>query len=206
MVILGAGSQARVVIELVRAMGKYSPTACIEIGQDPNRVGTNLLGVPVVGVRVDLGKHLPEDGLAVLAIGDNKIRAELHAAGLALGLRFPVIRHPTTVLSESAELGEGTVLAALSFVGTQAKLGRGCIINTAASVDHDCVLEDYVHVAVGARLPGNVKVGTRTTIGAGAVVRPGVTIGPDVLVGAGAVVVADLTQSGTYIGNPARPI
>ena len=79
----------------------------------------------------------------------------------------------------------------------------GCIINTCSSVDHDCVIGDFVHIAVGSHLSGTVKVGDATWIGAGATVSNNVSICGRCMIGAGAVVVDDITESGTYMGVPA---
>lgn len=206
MIILGAGSQAKVVIALVRAVGKYHPRGCIEIGRDPSRIGSSILDVPVLGDLAHLAQVEDQlhDRVAALAIGDNRIRGQLLAEADQHKLGLPVLLHPSAVVCPTAQLDDGTVIAAQAFVGTEAKLGRGCIVNTAASVDHDCQLGECVHVAVGARLAGNVKVGAYTTIGAGAVVIPGIKIGADVTVGAGAVVIRDLPDGCTAVGNPAR--
>ncbi len=40
-----------------------------------------------------------------------------------------------------------------------AQIGHHVIINTNASVDHDCVQEDFVHISPQAGLAGNVSVG-----------------------------------------------
>jgi len=53
-------------------------------------------------------------------------------------------------------------------------------------------------------LCGNVKVGTRSFIGANSVIKQGVTIGDDVIVGAGSVVISDIQNRTTVVGNPAR--
>ena len=46
------------------------------------------------------------------------------------------------------------------------------IVNTGASVDHECVIGDAVHLAPGARLAGRVTVGEAAWVGIGAVVKP----------------------------------
>jgi acetyltransferase-like isoleucine patch superfamily enzyme len=79
-----------------------------------------------------------------------------------------------------------------------------CIVNTVASVDHDCVLGDFVHVAPGARLCGGVTVAAGAFIGAGAVVVPGRRIGADAIIAAGAVVLTDVPDGSVAAGNPAR--
>lgn len=59
-------------------------------------------------------------------------------------------------------------------------IGKGCIINTCSSVDHDCDVGGYVHIAVGSHLCGTVSVGDGTWIGAGATVSNNVFICPTV--------------------------
>ena len=85
-------------------------------------------------------------------------------------------------------------------------IGKGCIINTSASVDHDCMLEDYVYISVGAHLAGAVSVGEHTWVGAGAVVKNNIDICSNCMIGAGAVVVKKITEAGTYIGIPAARV
>ena len=86
------------------------------------------------------------------------------------------------------------------------RLGKGCIINTCSSVDHDCVVSDYAHIAVGAHLCGTVAIGEGTWIGAGATVVNNVSICSDCMIGAGTVVIKNIEISGTYIGVPAKRI
>ena len=95
------------------------------------------------------------------------------------------------------------MIMAGAVINPYAKLGKGCIVNTCASVDHDCEVRDYVHVAVGAHLCGTVEVGAYTWIGAGATVSNNISICPECMIGAGAVVVKDIVEAGTYVGVPA---
>ena len=85
-------------------------------------------------------------------------------------------------------------------------IGKHTIINTNATVDHDCHLGDFVHIAPGATLCGGVKVGNGTLIGANATVLPNCKIGKNVSVGAGAVVTTDLPDNVVVAGVPAKII
>jgi acetyltransferase-like isoleucine patch superfamily enzyme len=78
------------------------------------------------------------------------------------------------------------------------------IINTAATVEHESVLGDGVHVAPGATVAGCVTVGSYSMIGVGAVVLPRVVIGSNTIIGAGAVVTRDIPDRKVAYGNPAR--
>jgi acetyltransferase EpsM len=80
------------------------------------------------------------------------------------------------------------------------------ILNTSCSVDHDCVVEDFAHLAPGVRLAGNVHVGEGALLGVGSCVIPGVRIGRWATVGAGAAVIEDVPDYATVVGVPARVI
>ena len=46
-----------------------------------------------------------------------------------------------------------------AYVGSEAHVGFGTIINTGAIVSHDCTLGDYANLSPGAILAGEVTVG-----------------------------------------------
>lgn len=85
-------------------------------------------------------------------------------------------------------------------------IGDGGIINTASSVDHDNVIGNFTHIAVGAHTAGTVKIGECVWLGIGAIVSNNVNICSGCVIGAGAVVIKDIGEAGTYIGVPARMI
>ena len=112
-------------------------------------------------------------GDTFIAVGDNRARkreAEAHQGP------FAVMVHPSAVVSPKADIGDGTVIMAGAVVQAGALIGRHCIVNTCASVDHDCVLEDYVHIAPDAHLCGNVRVGEGTLVAVGASIAPNTKI------------------------------
>ena len=84
-----------------------------------------------------------------------------------------------------------------------AKIGKHCIVNSGAIVEHDNILCDYVHLASNAALGGTVYVGEGTHIGTGASVRNDISICNDCMIGMGAAVVKSITESATYVGVPA---
>ncbi|NMA64614.1 MAG: acetyltransferase, partial [Clostridiaceae bacterium] len=102
--------------------------------------------------------------------------------------------------------GSGTVVMAGVVINSSTRIGKGCIINTGATIDHDNVIEDYVHISPGVNTAGTVRVGCGTWLGIGSVVSNNITVTNNCRVGAGAVVVKDITETGTYVGVPARRI
>jgi len=77
-------------------------------------------------------------------------------------------------------------------------------VNTAATIDHDCVIGDGVHIAPGARLCGGVRVGAGSFIGAGSVLIPGVRVGANAVIGAGSTLLDHVSDNVRAAGSPAR--
>ena len=118
-----------------------------------------------------------------------------------LSVEFGYAIHPLSIVSELADIGEGSVVMQGSIIQVCAQVGRHCIINTGASVDHECVIEDYVHISPHSTLCGNVSVGEGSWIGAGTTVIPGVKIGKWSVIGAGSVVTKDIPDHVLAAGN-----
>lgn len=203
-VVVGAGGHARVVADVIRLGAEYQVRGFLD-GENASRRGTEFEGAAVLGGdEVLLG--LREEGVrhAAVAVGDNAARLRIADQLLELGFELPALVHPDATVAASVHLGAGTVVFARAVVNPATRLGRVVIINTAASVDHDCEIGDAVHIAPGAHLAGGVKVASGALVGIGAAVRPRLTIGRNAVVGAGAAVVADVAAGTTVAGVPAR--
>lgn len=122
----------------------------------------------------------------------------------AAGLRLDPLIHPTAFVCNTATIGEGTQVLAQAVVAADSRLGDVCIVNHKASVDHECILGNGVHLAPGATVCGCVTIGDNVMIGAGSVVLPGLKIGPDAIIGAGAVVTKNIPSRSIVVGNPGR--
>lgn len=133
-------------------------------------------------------------------------RIEIHEQLSLKGLKPLTVEHRTSFVAADAILGDGCQILALASVCTHTRLGRNVIINTAASVGHDCEINDGVHIGPGARLAGEVTAGKYAFIGIGAIVLPHLHIGENAIVGAGAVVIKNVPPNEIVAGNPARII
>jgi len=171
---------------------------------DDNASSSSVLEFPVAGTVDQLAALATDDTEVAVAIGDNRKRLEICTDVLEEEFRLATVIHPTACISYSASISPGTVVCAGVIVNARARVGQGCILNTAATIDHDCVIEDGVHVSPGANLAGEVIVGECSWIGIGSAIREGVRIGNDVIVGAGAAVVTDVEDGDTVGGVPAR--
>lgn len=142
----------------------------------------------------------------ILGIGDNKIRERLGDLLDSRNEKVVSVIHPSANISEITKIEQGVFISGNAVVNIFSEIGKYCIINTGAIIEHECLLGRSVHVAPGAVLAGNVKVGARSFIGANAVVKQGISIGKDVIVGAGSVVVKNIPDNSVVVGNPAKRI
>jgi sugar O-acyltransferase (sialic acid O-acetyltransferase NeuD family) len=140
------------------------------------------------------------------AMEGRKFRLELYDRFCELGLRPVTLIHPSAIIARNAVIGEGSQIMAGTVIGPEAKLGKLCIINTKASVDHENVFEDGVEIAPGATLCGLVSVGANSWIAAGATVLPRIKIGRNCIVGAGSLVNKNVPDQTTVVGVPAKPL
>jgi sugar O-acyltransferase (sialic acid O-acetyltransferase NeuD family) len=133
-----------------------------------------------------------------------RVRLRFQERLMQEGLTPVTIAHHTAFIAENAVIGVGSQILAGAIVAPEARIGQQCIINTKASVDHECVLEDGSELAPGATLCGLVHLGVNAWVCAGATVLPRLKIGADAIVGAGAVVIEDVPAGVTIVGVPAK--
>ena len=194
LMIVGAGGHGRVCADIAALLG-YAEISFLDDGAP--------IGGAVKGTSTDAARYFDEYDFFV-AIGNAATRGRLLAELAAQGATLATLVHPKSAVARDAALGAGVAVMAGAVVNAGARLADGVIVNTCASVDHDCVLGACVHVAVGAHLCGTVTVGDGTWIGAGAIVIHNVAVTGGCMIGAGAVVVKDIIEQGTYLGVPAR--
>ncbi|EGC04499.1 acetyltransferase [Ruminococcus albus] len=192
--IIGASGHGKVVADIAKLRG-YDEIEFLDDDENLTQCGC----YSVVG-KTD--KALEIDNDVFIGIGNASIRKRFQEQ--LRNKSLVTLIHPDAVIADDVNIGIGTVIMAGAVINSGAKIGKCVIINTCSSVDHDCVVDDFAHVAVGAHLCGTVNVGESTWIGAGATVSNNVNVCENCMIGAGAVVIKDIEEEGTYIGVPVR--
>jgi UDP-perosamine 4-acetyltransferase len=202
-VIVGAGGHGKVVLDILRGGGAYRVAGYLDA--DTTLAHTEVGGVPVLG-QVNLLPKLRHQKIraAIIAIGDNRVRASYAKLVAAAGLEMISAIHPAASVSPTAQIGTNTVIAAGALVCTEVKLGDSVIVNTGAVIDHECEVGEASHICPGVVLAGRVRVGEGAFVGLGARVLPCLSIGEHAVIGAGATVIRDVPAGATVVGTPAR--
>ena len=203
--VVGAGGQARVVIDILIDSGGYDVIAAVDLQapQTPKYV----FGVPVIGAD-EAWEYLTEKqtNLGIVAIGDNNIRQLRYNELLDHDFVAETLVHRSAVVAENAELGDGSCLAPGAIIATDVVIGSNTIINSGAVIEHGSRVGPHVHIAPRAVIAGEVTIGEQAFIGTGAVVKERVRIGENAVVGAGSVVLDDVPANSVAVGSPARMV
>ena len=194
--LIGASGHAKVIIEILEAQE-------IKVGGlvDDNPLLHSLLDYTV---KQELSAFpIDSEDEFIISIGNNSTRKKIVSNNQYL---YTNAIHPKSTISKRASIEKGTVIMAGVIINSEVKIGSHAIINTNASIDHDCILDDFVHISPNAALAGNVTVGEGTHIGIGACVIQGINIGKWCTIGAGAVIINHIPDGATVVGNPGRII
>ncbi|WP_339670058.1 acetyltransferase [Dasania marina] len=191
-VILGGGGHASVLMDILQITGREI------IGVvDPALVKGSVLsnGVKVLGDDQEIMTYTANDIELVNGVGSlpgQMLRKSLYQKYQQLGYHFTTLIHPSATIAQAVRLAEGVQLMAGTVVQTGSAIGANTIINTRASVDHDCVIAEHCHIAPGAVLCGDVVIAASVHVGPGATIIQGLSLDEGVTVAAGAVVTKNL--------------
>lgn len=196
-IIYGGGGHGKALIDLLRVLNAYRIIGILDDGLEPGNV---IMGVPVLGGQDQL-LQLYDRGVrqainAVGGVGNVAVRILIFQRLLEAGFVCPPVIHPTAFVETSAVLSSGVQVMPHAYVGSQARLGFGTIVNTGAIISHDCHLEDFVNISPGAMLAGEVRVGAGSLVGMGATINLGVQIGAGSRIGNGSTVIKDVPDKG----------
>jgi len=207
MIILGAGKQAELVLELIEWNGRT--TAGLRFFDDRAKTGgVGPRGLRVSGTLAD-GIHLAIESKrpTLVAMGSRTaaLRQWLRGGLERRGVPLPNLIHSSTIMAPTAKFGVGVTVFAGCIFAPNVRVESGAIVFNGCTLEHDTVIGENAWVAPGVTTSGFVKIGAHCFIGAGCVLSRESQIGQGTLVGAGAVVVRDLPEFIVAFGVPAKP-
>lgn len=148
-------------------------------------------------------KFDPNNVLLINGIGSfpgNNIRLKIFNKFSKMNYRFESVVSPQAFISPSAFLAEGVQVMAGAILQAGAKIGCNTIINTGATVDHDCSIGMNNHIAPGVTLCGGVTTGDDIHVGTGAIIIQNIDIGDCSIIGAGAIITKNVNKNSKVYG------
>jgi len=206
-IIIGSSGHAKVIIDIFQCSNEYEILGIV----DKNRkIGERFYKIAVIGHDEHVAELAANNKgcLFFVAIGDNLLRAHVKQQLLSFypEIKFATAIHPSAHIADTASIGEGTAVMAGAVINPDARIGKHCIINTRASVDHECVMYDFSSIAPGATTGGNVTLGKYSAIGIGATVIQGISIGDHSIIGAASLLTRNCRNNEVMYGVPAKLI
>lgn len=208
--VYGSGGSGRGIMPLARAnLSEHgiSPERLVFI--DDGAKERNINGHRVV-TRSEFLKIPASSYRAAIAIANSQVRERISISMHDEGIKPWSVIAENVILMDDVKLGEGAILSPFVTITSNIRIGRHFHANLYSYVEHDCIVGDFVTLAPGARINGNIVIEDHAYIGSGAVIKQGqpgspLVIGRGAVVGMGAVVTKNVPQGATVVGNPARP-
>lgn len=152
-----------------------------------------------------ISKLDPEKHAVMIAVADSKDRFDI-AQRLPKGIQFFNFIHPTALIMDNVEIGEGSFIGAYSILTTNIKIGKHAILNRGNHIGHDCRIGDYFSAMPGAIVSGNVTIYSLVYMGNNSSIREKLSIHSLATIGMNSAVVKNIEDGGTYVGCPAKNI
>lgn len=207
--VYGAGGCGRGIMPLLRQQAVALPREQLYFIDDHCGVA-EMNGQPVASWAQFVALASREKALCI-AIANSGVREKLARECEAVGVGFVSVTASNVVIMDDVTIGEGAILSPFVTITSNVRIGRHFHANLYSYIEHDCIVGDFVTLAPGAHVNGNIILEDHAYIGSGAVIKHGlpgkpIVIGRGAVVGAGAVVTKSVPPGVTVVGNPARPL
>lgn len=207
LLLIGGFGHCKSVIDSLYNDNRYAEICIID---KPKNIGKLILDKKIIGCDEDL-EMLYEMGyhyafVSLGSVGDVTVRIRLYRLLESIGYTIPNIIDSTAILSTNAVLESGVYVGKNVVINAGSRIGIGSIINTSSTIEHDCKIGEFVHIASGSVLCGNVTIGDHSHIGAGSIIKQQVCIGSSTMIGMGSVVLRNIGDYVTAYGNPCREV
>lgn len=206
LIIIGAGGLGREVYSWLSQEIKEKQNYKIKgfIDDNPNSLDDFEYPVKVIST-INNYRPNPEEKL-VLSILNTETKKRIVESLSQREAKFYKLIHPTSILGTNVKLGKGCVICPNCILTNDIQIGDFVFINTSSTIGHDTVIGDFTSINGKVEITGKVKVGSGCSFGVGAKVIPGRSIGNNVVVGAGSIVIRNFGNNITIFGNPAKKV
>lgn len=202
-IILGANGFGREVLQWIKDINRERPTWNIKgfLDDNPDALDGYACDYKIIG---SIREWTPsENEEFVFAIASPKVKESLAMMLKAKGARFARVVHPTSIVGDFCEIGEGLVVTPRAKISPNVKIGDFVTV-LGCGVGHDAEIGDYSTLCGYCAVNGHVKLGKRVFVGTSSVVAPSKKVGDDAYICMGSMVMTNVKAGTKVVGNPAR--
>jgi sugar O-acyltransferase (sialic acid O-acetyltransferase NeuD family) len=202
MIVAGAGGHA---LECLDILSKDGLPTLLEFFDDVTKETQVLHQYRIIRENAQIESHFAKDPRFILAVGNPALRWMFYEKFTQSAGKMVHLLGFNNTISPFAKL-EGVDIFNHCFIGSQAVIGKGTLVNTGAQVHHEVQVGEFCEISPRAVILGDAQIGNRTRIGANATVLPKIKIGNHAIIGAGSVITKDVPDHVTVVGVPGRII
>lgn len=193
--LLGSGGQAREMIDYAKSCGLEVAFWSANKEFEPSHNPVHFIPVEQLSAEI-------KDIRVICAVGAPGLKKQF--VDILNEATFTSLISSSSYLATDIKLADGVTIAPQVGITSGTNIGSHVLVNTGATISHDCTIGDFATIGPGSHLGGNVTVGEGTVIGIGAIIKHGVTVGSHAYIGAGAVVINDIDDYTVAFGVPAQ--
>jgi sugar O-acyltransferase (sialic acid O-acetyltransferase NeuD family) len=141
----------------------------------------------------------------MIAVSNNNDREEI-VKRLPKETKYFTFIHPTAIILNDVEIGEGSFIGINSVITCNIKIGKHSILNRGNQIGHDSIIGDYFSAMPGSIVSGNVTIGNKVYLGTNSSIREKLSICSNVTIGLNTGLVKNIDSPGTYVGSLLKKI
>lgn len=206
LLIIGARGYGRGLYDIVKDMPGFGSAFDVKgyLDSDKNILGHYNNYPPIID---SVENYLPQDDdVFACALGDVKWKKHYVDIILSKGGCFMNIIHPSAHLGSNVKLGKGCVVGYNAQIDCDARIGDFVNIQTDVVVGHDTVIGNWSILDCFSFMGGFSEIGDSVTMHTRATLIPNKKVGDGCIVNACSLVIRDAGNNVVLMGSPAKPL
>src|SRR5579872_972992 len=123
-------------------------------------------------------RYTPESNdIFLCALGDPAAKQRFAALIERQGGSFATLMHPTALVGQNVEIGEGSIICPFTQLSCDIRVGKHVMFGTQSSAAHDVVIGDFCQISGGCQINGCATLETGAFLGSHATILPQARVG-----------------------------
>ena len=201
-IIIGAsGHSAEITDYITHYNNSVAPELCFDVVGyiDDNKENYDSYSFvsPYLGTIQD--HEVSEEAEYIMGIANIQFRRTIVENFLQKGAKFATLIHPSAIVSPSAVVGEGCVVAHNASIGPKAIIGNFNMLNSRCTIGHDSTVGNFNFIGPQVVLSGFTKVGNNNMFGVNSATIPSIEIGDNNTIAAGMIITKTVKDNETHL-------